>query len=104
MGSALVLNKVLAIYVGPSGYAVIGQFQNAVSMAVTFATGAIQTGVTKFTAEYHDDDARQRALWRTAGTMVLLASLPCALLVALFRERLALFFLKDASLARVFLW
>lgn len=102
--SALVLNKVLAIYVGPGGYAIIGQFQNAVSMAVTFATGAIHTGVTKFTAEYFDDAKSQHALWRTAGTVVLLASFSCALLIALFRRPLADFFLKDVALASVFLW
>jgi PST family polysaccharide transporter len=104
MATALVINKVLAVYVGPAGYAVIGQFQNGVSMAITFATGAIQTGVTKFTAEYYDDEVRQRALWRTAGTVVLLASLFCASLIALFRRPLAELFLNDASLSGVFLW
>lgn len=104
MATALVINKILAVYVGPAGYAVIGQFQNGVSMAVTFATGAVQTGVTKFTAEYYDDEARQRALWRTAGTVVLSASLACALLIALFRRPLAELFLNDASLSGVFLW
>jgi PST family polysaccharide transporter len=104
MGSALLLNKILAVYVGPAGYAVIGQFQNGVSMAVTFATGAIQTGVTKFTAEYYDDEARQRALWRTAGTVVLLASFSCALLIALFSRPLASLILNDPALSSVFLW
>lgn len=104
MASALVLNKVLALYVGPTGYAVIGQFQNAVTMIVTFATGSFQTGITKYTAEYRDDEARQHALWRTAGTVVLATSLACAALTALFRRELALFFLKDASLSGVFLW
>jgi PST family polysaccharide transporter len=104
MATALVINKILAVYVGPAGYAVIGQFQNGVSMAVTFATGAVQTGVTKFTAEYYDDAARQRALWRTAGTVVLSASLACALLIVLFRRPLATLFLKDESLSGVFVW
>lgn len=67
MLTALGLNKVLAYSVGPSGYAVIGQFQNFVSMLTTFASGAINTGVTKYTAEYSDDEARQRMVWRTAG-------------------------------------
>ena len=33
--SSIVLNKILAIYVGPSGYAIIGQFQNLVTMLTT---------------------------------------------------------------------
>ena len=32
LGTVLVLNKVLAVWVGPSGYAVIGQFQSVVAM------------------------------------------------------------------------
>ncbi len=47
MLSALMLNKVLAIYVGPSGYAIIGQFQNVASILVSFSGGVLATGVTK---------------------------------------------------------
>ena len=50
MLTLLSINKVLAIYVGPVGYAALGQFQNAVQMITTFASGAINTGVTKYTA------------------------------------------------------
>ncbi|MEL6948786.1 MAG: DegT/DnrJ/EryC1/StrS family aminotransferase [Pseudomonadota bacterium] len=69
MLTLLGLNKILAIYVGPAGYAVLGQFQNAVQMITTLASGAINTGVTKYTAEYGEDAPRQHAVWRTAGTI-----------------------------------
>ena len=72
MLTLLGINKILAIYVGPAGYAAIGQFQNAVTMITTFASGAINTGVTKYTAEYYQDEERQRLVWRTAGTIALL--------------------------------
>lgn len=104
LGSGLILNKILAVYLDPSGYAVIGQFQNAVSVAVTFSTGAIQTGVTKYTAEYGEDRQRLHALWSTAGVITLLTSVLVSVCVALAREPLALFFLKDARLSGVFLW
>ena len=35
------LNKILAIYVGPAGYAVLGQFQNAVQMITTLTSSSI---------------------------------------------------------------
>lgn len=60
------INKVLAIYTGPSGYALVGQLQNAVQIFSTFASGAISTGVTKYTAEYGGASDRQEKLWRTA--------------------------------------
>jgi PST family polysaccharide transporter len=52
MLTMLGINKVLAIYVGPAGYATLGQFQNAVQMITTSPAGAINTSVTKYTAEY----------------------------------------------------
>ena len=41
MLTLLGINKILAVYVGPAGYAALGQFQNAVQMISTFASGAI---------------------------------------------------------------
>ena len=62
VASALVLNKVLAVYVGPAGYAIIGQFQNAVSIIVNFSGGILATGVTKLTAQHYDDEDKQHAI------------------------------------------
>lgn len=104
MLTLLGINKILAIYVGPAGYAALGQFQNAVTMITTFASGAINTGVTKYTAEYYQDEERQRLVWRTAGTIALLGSLVTALLIAVLNKPLATWFLKDASYGGVFLW
>jgi PST family polysaccharide transporter len=104
MLTLLGLNKILAIYVGPSGYAALGQFQNAVQMITTFASGAINTGVTKYTAEYYDDEERQHAVWRTAGTIALIGSLSTAVLVIAFNQPLAEWFLKDETLGSVFIW
>lgn len=104
MLTLLGLNKILAIYVGPSGYAALGQFQNAVQMITTFASGAINTGVTKYTAEYYQDEAKQHAVWRTAGTVALIGSLITAVLVIGFNRTLADWFLKDESLGSVFIW
>lgn len=104
MLTLLGINKILAIYVGPSGYAALGQFQNAVQMITTFASGAINTGVTKYTAEYHQDEAKQHAVWRTAGTIVLAGSLITAVLVIGFNRTLAGWFLKDEALGGVFIW
>jgi PST family polysaccharide transporter len=104
MLTLLGINKILAIYVGPAGYAALGQFQNAMTMITTFASGAINTGVTKYTAEYCDDEPRQRLVWRTAGTIALVGSVVTALLIAASNQTLAAWFLKDASYGGVFLW
>ncbi len=104
MCTLLGINKILAVYVGPSGYAALGQFQNAVQMISTLASGAINTGVTKYTAEYYDDELKQRAVWQTAGTIALLGSIIISVFVFVFRENFASWFLSDANLAPVFGW
>ncbi|UPQ81329.1 O-antigen translocase [Pseudomonas knackmussii] len=104
MLTLLGINKVLAIYVGPAGYAALGQFQNAIQMITTFASGAVTTGVTKYTAEYHEDEEKQRAVWRTAGTISFIGSMLTGLLVIFFSKPLAGWFLKDESYSGVFVW
>ncbi|QBF27921.1 O-antigen translocase [Pseudomonas tructae] len=104
MLTLLGINKVLAVYVGPAGYAALGQFQNAVQMMTTFASGAINTGVTKYTAEYHEQPEKQHSIWRTAGSIALIGSLLASLIIALLNKQLAYWFLKDENFGGVFLW
>lgn len=104
MFTMLGLNKVLAVYVGPVGYAAIGNFQNAIQMITTFASGAINTGVVKYTAEYYESEEKQREVWRTAGTVAILGSLFTGAVVIIFSNKIAYLFLKDESYGTVFIW
>lgn len=98
------INKLLAIYVGPTGYAALGQFQNVVQMITTAASGAINTGVVKYTAEFHADEIKQRTVWRTAGTITLAGSLIFGFGIALSSRPLAEWVLQDSDYSDVFLW
>ena len=104
MITMLGINKVLAIYVGPAGYAAIGQFQNAVQMITTFASGAINTGVTRYTAEYDGDEGKQRLVWKTAGTIALVGSIFTASLIIIFNQKLSVLILNDIKYGGVFIW
>lgn len=104
MFTMLGLNKFLSIYVGPAGFAVLGQFQNFIQIVTTLATGGIQTGVTKYTAEYHEDIAKQHAVWRSATKISACCSLVISLFVIAFNAQLANLFLKDDALGSVFIW
>lgn len=104
VASALVLNKILAVYVGPAGYAVIGQFQNAVSIVVSLAGGLVATGVTKVTAQYFDDQARQHAVWQTAIRFSLGASLLAGVSLLFMADLLAAWLLQSAAMSPVFVW
>lgn len=104
VASALVLNKILAVYVGPAGYAVIGQFQNAVSIVVSLAGGVVATGVTKATAQHYDDEAKQHAVWQTAIRFSLGASIIAAIVLLLTGNTLAQWLLHRADMSSVFVW
>lgn len=104
MASALVLNKILAVYVGPTGYAVIGQFQNAVAIVVSLAGGVVAQGVTKATAEHFDNEDRQHAVWQTAIRLSLLASLIAGIGLILAGDSLALMLLHQPDMSSVFVW
>lgn len=104
MLTMLGLNKILAVYVGPAGYAAIGNFQNAMQIITTFASGAINTGVIKYTAEYQEEEEKQRKVWRTAGTISVLGSIVTGITLTVFSEEVADFFLNDKEYSSVFVW
>ena len=99
-----ILNKVLAVYVGPSGYAVIGQFQNFIQIVTSFAGGAINTAVIKYTAQYYEDENRQRAIWRTAGSIVLLFSIVIAFLILILKQQLSVYIFQTDEFQSIFVW
>lgn len=99
-----ILNKMLAVYVGPSGYAAIGQFQNFIQIVTTFAGGAINTAVVKYTAEYHDSEYKQRLVWKTAGSIVVIFSMIVAFLVLILQKQLALYIFQSTKYQSIFVW
>lgn len=104
MLTLLSINKILAIYVGPGGYAAIGQFQNAIQVFLTFASGALSSGVTKYTASNHDSPKRQHAFWSTAFAISVLGCILVSINVTLFSKELSYYFFKDEKLYSLFFW
>lgn len=97
MMTMLGLNKVLAIYVGPSGYAIIGQYQSFIQTLSAFSAGALANGITKYTAENSEDIGNRIVVWKTSGTLCLLSSLIISIITlflfpsineAVFRDKL----------------
>ena len=99
-----ILNKILAVYVGPAGYAAIGQFQNFIQMVTTFAGSAINTAVIKYTAEYYEDEFKQRTIWKVAGSIVLLFSLIFSTVILVFQKQLSIYIFHTAQYQSVFIW
>ena len=99
-----ILNKILAVYVGPSGYAAIGQFQNFIQMVTTFAGAAVNTAVVKYTAEYHEDENKQKVVWQTAVSVVSIFSFIFTCIVLIFHNQISLWIFKTEIYGSVLIW
>lgn len=99
-----ILNKILAVYVGPSGYAAIGQFQNFIQIVTAIAGSSVNTAVVKYTAEYYEDTNKQKAIWKTAGSVVFVFTIIVSLIIIIFRQKLSLYIFKSNEYDSVFLW
>ncbi|HHO42469.1 MAG TPA: O-antigen translocase [Epsilonproteobacteria bacterium] len=100
--TAFVINKILSMYVGPSGLAVVGQLQNFMSIMTTFSNGAITQGIVKYTAEYQTIEQRQKIF----STSIII-SLACSLIISIFlfgfSKYLSELILKDVQYSSVFI-
>ncbi len=75
--------KVTAVYLGPSGLALVAQFSNFVSLFQSMLGQGLMTGIVRLSAEYADDAPRRRRVYATALRMGLaFASLFALLLFA----------------------
>lgn len=89
ISSSFAASKVIAMYTGPSGVAIIGQFYNLTSIIVGFANGGIGTGVVKFTSEYDGDTEKQKSLYSTSMRISGYCSLLLGSIVAIFSKFLS---------------
>ena len=98
-----VINKLVAIYIGPSGLAMIGQFQNFLSLVMTIAQGAISQGVIKYTAEYRENSDKKSNLFSTALLITLFSSIFVAMFINIFSSDLSMYILKSYNYNNIFI-
>jgi O-antigen/teichoic acid export membrane protein len=100
--AALVINKAVAVYIGPTGLALIGQFQNFTQLVMTAAQGAVNSGVTKYTAEYGKNDKRIPILFSTASKISFFSSLVVGAGIVIFSQYVSLHFLRSEDYSYIF--
>lgn len=79
MCTGLVSVKVVASIIGPAGVALVGQLNNFSTIALSLATGGINSGITKYIAEYKEDSSIVKQYIATAFKIVV----GCSLLIGL---------------------
>lgn len=100
--SGLIMNKIIAVYAGPVGLALLGQFQNFSTIVYALSNGSIQSGIVKYVAEYSEDNSRLYHVLRQALVISLAGSLFTGLFIYFFSTYLSLFLLGTQVYSHVF--
>lgn len=84
MLTGLISVKVVASIIGPAGVALVGQLNNFTNVVLSLSTGGINNGITKYIAEYKNDDNKIKDCLSTAFKIILACSLLVGLALILF--------------------
>ena len=99
--SGFVVNKIVAVYIGPSGLALIGQFQNFIGLVLNISGSALSTAITKYTAEYHDGKNQKYRLWSAAAKISFPLSVVVSVLVFIFSAKLSIYLFQSDEFSYV---
>lgn len=95
--SAFFISKIIAIYTGPVGLALIEQFQNFIQIVRTFSGSLIQQGVVKYVVEYRDNTAAKSAMLSSGVMICVISSLFLSLILCCFSTTLSEWMLQSAG-------
>lgn len=89
MCTGLISVKIVAAIIGPAGVALVGQLNNFATIAMSFSSGGINSGITKYVAEYRDDDSIIAEFLSNALKITIICSLICALVLLVFASKIS---------------
>lgn len=95
--SGLISTKFIAIYVGPSGLALIAQLQNFINIIFLLSGGFLTTALTKYTSQYSDDKDKSHRIWSAAIQLMLVINFILFLLFFFFSEFFSLLLFNNGS-------
>lgn len=103
MLTGLVSVKVVAVIIGPSGIALLGQLSNFSVIIMTIACGGINNGVTKYVAEYNESDEAIRKYLSTALRITIICSSASGFLMIFLNKWFAKIILLSDDYGYVFI-
>lgn len=102
MGSGFIIAKVVAIYTGPSGMAMLGQIQSIVASLNGIVNAPVSSGIVRYTAEFEKEGMERCAPWWKASLWWLVIILCILMPICFFFSRsLSDFLLNDSNYAWV---
>ncbi|WP_187388161.1 O-antigen translocase [Seonamhaeicola marinus] len=102
--TSFVVSKVSAIYLGPSGYAIVGNFKNVLQGLLGITSTGFQSGVVKYVTENKNDKEKLNILISSVLFLTVIISFVVGILIYLFSEQLTVYVLKEPTYIYVFEW
>ena len=98
----VISNKICSVYLGPSGYALLGQYSNYNTIAASLATGGISSGFIKYVAEYYDQLDKREKIINISLFIVLVCSAIVGLTSIILCRFLSISLLKSPQYWSIF--
>lgn len=95
--SGFIITKVIAVYAGPAGIAIIGQLQNFINIILMIAGDFLKTATTKYTAEYFEDDKRKFQFWSLSIKFITISNIFLFIILFFFSDGISTYLLKSSE-------
>ncbi|QYJ67484.1 O-antigen translocase [Flavobacterium litorale] len=95
IAGGLLASKIIAIFLGPAGLALVGNFRNFVRQAEVFGTLGFENGIIKYIAENENDDPKKQRVITTVFYSVLAAIIVLSIILVIFADTLNTLFFGD---------
>ena len=103
MLAGMVSVKIVAVIIGPAGIALLGQLNNFSSILLGMGNGGINTGITKYVAEYKEDNEQVRGYISNALRITIICSLIVSIILIVFCRQLSQWILLSDEYYYVFI-
>lgn len=100
--SGFIINKVVAVYIGPSGLALIGQFQNFTTIIMSFSQNIMNQGIVKYVAEYKEEPQKRAKFLSTSFTVCLISALIMSIFLIIFNKQISVYLFNNTNYASIF--
>lgn len=103
MLTGLISVKVVATIIGPSEVALVGQLNNFATIILSLSTGGINSGITKYIAEYKNDNSLVKDCLSTAFKITIICSLIVGLFLIAFNSYLSQYIMLTDEYGYIFI-
>ena len=101
LASGFLTNKIIAVVLGAAGVALLGNFNNFITVVLAVGSGSIGNGVIKYTAAYKEDAQKSRDLYSTGFWLSVMLSALTGLVIILGSAAFSQYLFKTDSFSDV---